>query len=87
MEDAMEPFNSSPYLNQDAAGAFLGLSVRTLERFRVDGRGPRYLKLGRRVAYTREDLMSWAESRRRSSTADPGGRIARSTASQACRTR
>ncbi len=60
--------SASLYLNQTDAGAFLGLSPRTLERFRVDGRGPRYLKLGRRVAYAREDLMSWAESRRRSST-------------------
>ncbi len=63
---------ASLYLNQTDAGAFLGLSPRTLERFRVDGRGPRYLKLGRRVAYAREDLMSWAESRRRSSTSDTG---------------
>jgi predicted DNA-binding transcriptional regulator AlpA len=51
----------------------LGLSVRTLERFRIDGRGPKYLKLGRRVAYAREDLMAWAESQRRSSTADVEG--------------
>lgn len=66
----MEPPNLSPYLNQDAAGAFLGLSARTLERFRVDGRGPNYLKLGRRVAYRREDLTAWADSQRRSSTSD-----------------
>ena len=60
----------SPYLNQDAAGAFLGLSVRTLERFRVNGRGPKYLKLGRRIAYARDDLTAWADSQRRSSTSD-----------------
>jgi predicted DNA-binding transcriptional regulator AlpA len=60
----------SPYLNQDAAGAFLGLSARTLERFRVSGHGPNYLKLGRRIAYRREDLTAWADGRRRSSTSD-----------------
>ena len=58
------------YLNQTDAGRLLGLSARTLERFRIDGRGPKYLKLGRRVAYARDDLMAWAESRRRSSTSD-----------------
>ena len=60
----------SPYLNQTEAGSLLGLSVRTLERFRWDGRGPKYLKLGRRVVYAREDLTAWAESRRRASTSD-----------------
>jgi predicted DNA-binding transcriptional regulator AlpA len=63
-------FASCPYLNQAAAAAFLGLSERTLERFRLDGRGPKYHKLGRRVAYTREDLVAWADSRRRSSASD-----------------
>ena len=60
------------YLNQADAGR-LGLSARTLECFRIDGRGPKYLKLGRRVAYSRDDLMAWVESRRRSSTSDDEG--------------
>lgn len=63
---------SSPYLTQEAAGTFLGLSPRTLERFRVDGRGPSFLKLGRRVLYSRDDLVKWAEAQRRSSTSDTG---------------
>ncbi len=64
--------NTRRYLTQEQAGAFLGLSPRTLERFRVSGRGPSYLKLGRRVAYSCEDLIAWAESRRRSSTSEQG---------------
>jgi Helix-turn-helix domain len=75
MDDAAR----SPYLAQAEAGAFLGLSPRTLERFRVEGRGPTFLKLGptflklgRRVLYARADLVRWAEAQRRSSTADGG---------------
>lgn len=79
----MESHDSSPYLNQDAAGAFLRLSARTLERFRVDGRGPKYLKLGRRIAYAREDLIAWADSRRRSSTSEPKRQTAPAAAQRA----
>lgn len=45
------------------AAAFLRLSPRTLERFRVEGSGPRYLKAGAgkraRVLYDPEELRSW----------------------------
>lgn len=37
-------------LNQREAAAFLRLSERTLERFRLTGDGPRFAKAGRRVA-------------------------------------
>lgn len=67
----MEPASKTYLPNADAA-EFLGLSPRTLERLRVEGRGPTFLKLGRRVLYARVDLVAWAESRRRSSTSDVG---------------
>ena len=60
----------TPYMPQALAATFLGLSPRTLERFRVEGRGPAFLKLGRRVVYSRDDLVKWAEARRRRSTSD-----------------
>jgi Helix-turn-helix domain len=62
----------SPYMPQDLAAKFLGLSPKTLERFRVEGRGPCFLKLGRRVVYSRDDLVQWAEAQRRHSTSDRG---------------
>lgn len=65
---------SSPYLTAIEAGASLGLSPRTLERFRVQGRGPKFLKLGRRVAYSSADLVSWAEMQRRGSTSEAAAR-------------
>ena len=50
-------------LDTGEAAAYLHLSPRTLERYRVTGEGPRFLKLGRRVLYRRDDLDTWIESR------------------------
>jgi hypothetical protein len=69
----MPQHSPSPYMTQVEAGTFLALSPRTLERFRLEGRGPMFLKLGRRVVYSRDDLLAWAESQRRTSTSDRGG--------------
>ena len=52
--------------------AQVGLSPRTLERFRVTGQGPRFLKLGRRVRYAREDIEYWLKGCVRRSTSDDG---------------
>ena len=61
------------YLSTRQAAALLGLSPRTLERYRVTGDGPAFSKLGRRVCYARADLDGWASERRRNSTSDDGG--------------
>lgn len=67
----------TPVLSEHRAAELLGLSVRTLQRFRVEGRGPRYLKLGRkRVAYSEADIAAWIEHCRRESTSEPA-RLAR----------
>jgi len=44
------------------------ISHRTLERYRVTGGGPVYMKLGRRVVYDTADLDAWMAARRRHST-------------------
>lgn len=75
----MAPLDS-PFLDTEAASRFLGqddagsplISAGTLERWRSEGSGPVYVKAGRRVLYRREDLLAWAESRIRRSTADEG---------------
>jgi predicted DNA-binding transcriptional regulator AlpA len=60
------------YLRTPEAARFVGLSIRTLEKHRIYGTGPRYSKLGGRVVYRVEDLQSWAESGAKASTSDPG---------------
>jgi predicted DNA-binding transcriptional regulator AlpA len=59
-------------LVQNEAAEFLRLSPRTLERLRVSGTGPRYVKLGRRIAYREVDLEAWITARVRQSTSEAG---------------
>ena len=52
------------YLGAEAAAAYVGLSPRTLQRMRVTGEGPRYIKVRRRVIYDRLDLDDWVAKRK-----------------------
>ena len=69
--DGMTDTDTS-YMSGREAAAFLGLSPRTLDRYRVNGDGPAFHKFGSRVRYARADLEAWASARRRTSTSDPG---------------
>lgn len=60
------------YLRTPEAARFVGLSIRTLEKHRTYGTGPRYSKLGGRVVYRLEDLQAWVERGAKASTSDPG---------------
>jgi predicted DNA-binding transcriptional regulator AlpA len=56
-----------------AAATHCGLSKPTLERYRLTGDGPAFLKIGRKsVRYRLEDLNDWLVSRLRKSTSDQG---------------
>jgi hypothetical protein len=61
-------------LDEHAAAKYLGgkkpLSVRTVQRMRVDGKGPRFIKVGAAVRYTQEDLDEYIANHRRSSTSE-----------------
>ena len=58
------------FLTSAEAAEFLRISHRTLERFRVEGTGPKFMKAGRRVLYREQDLLGWLETRTFSSTAE-----------------
>ena len=51
------------YFTQGEAADFLRISERTLERWRVEGNGPRFRRFGRRVVYSKSDLEIWADGR------------------------
>lgn len=47
------------------------LSKVTLDRYRVRGDGPAFVRVGlKKVAYSRDALLSWLESRERRSTSE-----------------
>lgn len=56
------------HLDQSEVARRLKLSPRTLEKWRWEGRGPRYLKLGRRVVYRLADIQAFEAERLREST-------------------
>lgn len=58
---------------QPEAARILRLSERSLERHRVQGTGPRYASLGRRIVYTHADLLAWVQACTRRSTSEPRG--------------
>jgi hypothetical protein len=55
---------------QAEAAKVLRLSERTLERMRLTGLGPTYVKAGRRVLYRQTDLEAWIASQVRASTSE-----------------
>ena len=59
-------------LNENEAARRLGLSVKTLRRWRWAGKPPRFIKIGAAVRYDPPDLDDLIEAGRRNSTSDPG---------------
>jgi predicted DNA-binding transcriptional regulator AlpA len=57
-------------LNEAQVAEFLGVSVRTLQAWRVRGGGPRYVKIGRSVRYQRRELVAFQQSHTVSSTTE-----------------
>jgi predicted DNA-binding transcriptional regulator AlpA len=60
----------APLLSTEQAATLLGLARQTLAIMRVHGRGPRYVKLGRRVFYDPADLSAWIEANKRRHTSE-----------------
>jgi excisionase family DNA binding protein len=59
-------------LTQGDVAARLRLSERTLERWRVSGDGPPFVKAGRRVRYRDDDLKDWIATHLCHSTSEVG---------------
>ena len=74
MTEAVEAGHADarPLLTTEEAARTLRLSPRTLERYRITGEGPEFLKVGRRVFYEPHKLDEWLGRKRRRSTSDPG---------------
>ena len=56
------------FIQETDAADFLCQSVRTIQKWRVTGYGPKFYKSGRSVRYRRRDLLDWGETRRHGST-------------------
>jgi len=59
---------STRHLNQKQLAERWGISPKTLERWRWLGQGPKFLKLGGRIAYRLEDIEAFEEQHLRQVT-------------------
>lgn len=62
--------DESGFFDTKRAAAYLGLSPRTLDGYRVSGDGPAFHRFGNRVRYRGLDLNAWAAKRRATTTAE-----------------
>ena len=56
------------YLNTKELSEYLGLSVPTLQRWRVDGSGIPFIKRGGVVRYDIQDVDNWLAQHKRNNT-------------------
>lgn len=53
-----------------AAAAYVGLAKNTLEKMRIYGSGPRFVKYRRAVRYSIDELDAWIQKNTASSTSE-----------------
>jgi hypothetical protein len=70
VEDTASPLFEPGAYSTPLAADYLGLSPATLETLRTRGGGPAFVKLGRRVVYSRVDLDAWLAAHKQRSTSD-----------------
>lgn len=59
---------SEIFLTSDQLAKRWVIRTETLSQWRWNGRGPQYLKIGRRVLYRLEDVLCFEEQKRRQNT-------------------
>lgn len=62
------PENDEALIPSRQMPTYVGLSIQTLARWRHEGQGPEYIKIGRKVAYRAGTVRKWLETCRLSST-------------------
>ncbi|WP_424973209.1 helix-turn-helix transcriptional regulator [Dinoroseobacter sp. S76] len=73
MNDPFELAPPSPrpaFLDEVDVADMLCQSVRTIQKWRVTGYGPTFYKLGRSVRYRQDEVLNWAEARRKAHTSE-----------------
>lgn len=63
----------------EEAAELLGISRSGLAKWRSAGSGPAFIKIGRAVRYSREDVDQWLAARRRTTTWAPSNNSGRAS--------
>jgi hypothetical protein len=73
IDGSRNTFDLHALLAEDDAAKFLGYSQKSLQRWRIQGGGPKFVKVSQRsIRYRKLDLITWSEERVRTSTSDDG---------------
>ena len=59
-------------IDTNEVAELLGLHSVTLAEWRTQGRGPQWVKLGRKVRYRPKDVEAWLDKNQRTSTRTGG---------------
>lgn len=62
MEKIKETVALPALMDQKTVAKYVGKSCAWFERARWEGKGPRFVKLGRHVRYRAEDILDWIEN-------------------------
>lgn len=70
MQDSLKHINTDPLFEAKLAATYVSSSVSTLAKKRIDGTGPHYLKVGRKVLYRKSALDAWLDSKTHKNTGE-----------------
>ncbi len=59
-------------LNNNSTAEWLGISHRTLPIWRVQGKGPKFIKIGKLVRYEHTEIEAWILANTHSNTSRQG---------------
>jgi excisionase family DNA binding protein len=59
-------FRLDPLLSIEELAEYLGVPVTTIYDWRVDGKGPCGVRVGRHVKFTVSDVLAWIDEQRES---------------------
>ena len=72
MKTQLEPTSGlDPLLSIEDLADYLGVPVTTIYDWRVDGKGPCGVGVGRHVKFTQRDVQAWIEEHRESRPGAP----------------
>ena len=66
-----ELLDSVALINESSVAKRLHCEVKTLQAWRCRGGGPPFIRVGRLIRYSPDDVRAWIESRRMTSTSSP----------------
>jgi excisionase family DNA binding protein len=65
MKATLQPSSGlDPLLSIEDLAEYLGVPVATIYDWRVDGKGPCGVRVGRHVKFTQSDVLTWIEAQR-----------------------